>query len=174
MGTDRRPSHRPAHPSTGPSPRLVRWRSTVNLLTGATAGGLLLARLGRARVEPGPDGLLLACEYAARFPAPRARAVTVGDVVLLRMDVGSARSRPRLLAHERRHAAQWACWLGPVGFLPAYGLASLWSVLRVGDAARANPFEVRAGLADGGYRTEGGTPPPRRRPRVVSRSPRRG
>ena len=46
---------------------------------------------------------------------------------------------------------QWACWLGPVGFLPAYLLASAWSWLRCRDFALRNAFEVRAGLVDGGY-----------------------
>ncbi len=47
------------------------------------------------------------------------------------------------------HAEQWARW--PLVFLPAYGLASLWSLMRTGDAATGNGFEVAAGLEDGGY-----------------------
>lgn len=126
-------------------------RALVNRLTLATPLGLALARYGRATVQAGPHGLLLACHYARAFPAPRAAAVTVGDVVLLRMGPEQALARPRLLAHEARHAAQWARWLGPWGFLPAYAAASAWSLLRTGDAAVGNAFEVRAGLADGGY-----------------------
>jgi hypothetical protein len=134
-----------------PSGRRARLRRRVNLLTLATPLGLALARWGRATVVPGPDGLLLAGGWSLRLVAPRAGAVTVGDVVLLRCDVGTALARPGLLAHEGRHAAQWARWLGPLGFLPAYGLASAWSWLRCRDAAVRNPFEVRAGLVDGGY-----------------------
>lgn len=128
-----------------------RRRRVVNTVTLGTPAGLLLARLGGASVHDGPHGLLLAAGYRARFPAPRAAAVTVGDVVLLRMPLETALARPRLLAHEAQHADQWARWCGPVVFLPAYGLASAWSWLRHRDAAVGNRFEVAAGLEDGGY-----------------------
>ena len=132
-------------------PRAVRVRQAVNAVTLATPLGLALARWGRAHVVQGPDGLLLALDYCLPVPAPNAPAVTVGDVVLLRMSSAELMGRPRLLAHEGRHAVQWACWLGPVGFLPAYLLASAWSWLRCRDFARHNAFEIRAGLVDGGY-----------------------
>jgi hypothetical protein len=132
-----------------PHPRSLR--RVVNAVTLATPLGLALSRFGRATVVEGPDGLLLAVNYRARVPAPRAPAVTVGDVVLLRMTAEEVAARPRLLVHEGRHAVQWACWLGPVGFLPAYLLASAWSWLRCRDFALRNAFEVRAGLVDGGY-----------------------
>jgi hypothetical protein len=126
-------------------------RQVVNAVTLATPLGLALARFGGASVVRGPDGLLLALDYRARVPAPRAPAVTVGDVVLLRMSSEELAARPGLLLHEGRHAGQWACWLGPVGFLPAYLLASAWSWARCRDFALRNAFEVRAGLIDGGY-----------------------
>jgi hypothetical protein len=129
----------------------VAVRQVVNAATLATPLGLTLARLGRAHVTRGPDGLLLALNYRLSVPAPNAPAVTVGDVVLLRMSSAELAARPRLLVHEGRHAGQWAYWLGPAGFLPAYLLASAWSWLRCHDFARQNVFEVRAGLADGGY-----------------------
>jgi hypothetical protein len=131
--------------------RNVALRQVVNAVTLATPLGLMLARLGRARLVRGPHGLLLALDYRLAVPAPSAPAVTVGDVILLRMSSAELAGRPRLLAHEGRHAVQWACWLGPVGFLPAYLLASAWSWLRCRDFARRNVFEVRAGLVDGGY-----------------------
>lgn len=137
-------------------------RRLANLLNGSTAAGLLLARLGGADVAPGPHGLRLAAGYRAWFPAPRAPAVTVGDVVLLRMSREQALRRPALLRHEARHAAQWARWLGPLGFLPAYGLAAAWSWLRLRDAALGNWFEVAAGLEDGGYVRAGSRRPGRR------------
>jgi hypothetical protein len=137
------------------APRNAALRQVVNALTLATPLGLTLARLGRARLVRGPHGLLLALDYDLPVPAPHAPAVTVGDVILLRMSSAELARRPRLLAHEGRHAVQWACWLGPVGFLPAYLLASGWSWLRCRDFARRNLFEVRAGLVDGGY-----IPPP--------------
>jgi hypothetical protein len=77
--------------------------------------------------------------------------VTVGDVVLLRHDDEKLARFPNLLDHEARHSTQWACFLGPIGFLPAYLLASAWSWWHSGDFAVRNPFEMRAGLVDGGY-----------------------
>jgi hypothetical protein len=126
-------------------------RGVTNGVTLATPLGLALAVTGRARLRLGPRGTVLAYGYRSPFPAPRAAAVTIGDVVLLRMDAEELACRPRLVEHEVRHAVQWAQLLGVVGFPLAYGVASAWSWLRVGDAATRNPFEVRAGLEDGGY-----------------------
>ena len=84
---------------------------------------------------------------AERLRLPVRAPFAVGDVVLSR---GALRGRAALLRHEARHAEQWARW-GGLPFLPAYGLAALWSWLRTGDRARGNPFEVAAGLEDGGY-----------------------
>jgi len=105
----------------------MRVRQLVNLLNLSTPLGALVAVLGGARLRPGPDGLILAEGYRARFPGAGARAVTIGNVVLLRMHVRTATARPGLLAHESRHASQYALWLGLFGFLPAYLLASAWS-----------------------------------------------
>lgn len=113
----------------------------------STPLGLLVALAGRARVAAGPDGLLLATGFRLRVPAP---AFTVGNVVVVRADGDVLGRRPSLLAHEARHATQYACCLGPV-MLPLYGLAALWSLVRCGDPSSYNVFEVRAGLADGGY-----------------------
>jgi hypothetical protein len=126
-------------------------RRIVNIVNLSTPVGLALALAGRARLGRGPHGLLLARGYRARFPAPRAPAVTIGDVVLLRLDDAGLAGRPALLDHEARHAGQYACWLGPLGFLPAYLVASAWSWWHTGDFALRNRFEVRAGLVDGGY-----------------------
>jgi hypothetical protein len=126
-------------------------RRVVNVLTLATPVGLALARSGHARLVPGPNGTWVATGYRSRFPAPRAPAVTIGDVVLLRLDDEHLARRPLLLTHESRHSGQWACWLGMIGFPIAYGVASLVSWWRVRDFALANVFEVRAGLVEGGY-----------------------
>ena len=126
-------------------------RSVVNLLTLATPAGLLLARLGHAVLRPGPRGTWVAAGYRCRFPAPRAAAVTIGDVILLRLDDDRLAAHPRLLEHEARHAQQWAAGLGLVGFPLAYAVASGWSWVRSGNAALGNLFEQQAGLADGGY-----------------------
>ena len=128
--------------------RLVPFLNWINL---STPCGLAVAALSGCRVSPGPYGILLAEGYRRRLP--RARAFTVGSVVLLR---GSApRSAPpaflRLLEHEARHTRQYAACLG-LPFLPAYLMAAGYSLLRTGDPASRNPFERGAGLAAGGYR----------------------
>jgi len=132
----------------------VRLRQVANMVNLSTPLGLLVAALGRSTVSPGPDGLLLARGYRLRVPA--APAFTIGNVVLLRIDDATLTRRPHLLAHEARHATQYAWCVGPV-MLPLYGLAAAWSWLRCGDPSSYNVFERFAGLADGGY-------PERRRP----------
>jgi hypothetical protein len=129
--------------------RRARW--LVNLVNLSTPLGVVVALAGRGRLRRGPDGLLLAENYRAAFPAPRAPAVTIGNVVLLRMSAERAIAAHGLLPHEARHATQYAFWLGPLGFLPAYLIASAWSWWHTGSFALRNPFEVRAGLVDGGY-----------------------
>src|SRR3954464_16106904 len=96
----------------------------------ATPRGLLLARLGGARLERGPHGVLLAAGYRLGVPAPRAPAVTIGEVVLLRLDDAGLAARPRMLDHEARHAVQWACWLRAGGFLAASLLPALRARVR--------------------------------------------
>jgi hypothetical protein len=127
----------------------ARWRlrQVVNMVNLSTPLGVGLALAGRGSIRRGPDGLLLA--HAVRLPA-RAPAFTVGNVVLLRLDDAALARRPRLLVHEARHATQYACCVGLM-MLPLYGLAAGWSWLRCRDASSYNVFEVRAGLADGGY-----------------------
>ena len=127
----------------------LRLRQVANLANLSTPLGLLLAVAGRARLTRGPEGLLLARGY--RLTVPPAPAFTVGNVVLLRLDEAALARRPRLLAHESRHATQYAWCLGP-GLLPLYAVAAAWSWLRCRDFATRNVFERRAGLADGGYR----------------------
>jgi hypothetical protein len=127
----------------------ARWRlrQVANVVNLSTPLGLALALAGRGSLRRGPDGLLVA--HAVRLPA-KAPAFTVGNVVLLRLDDAALARRPRLLVHEARHATQYACCVGPL-MLPLYGLAAAWSWLRCRDPSSYNIFEVRAGLADGGY-----------------------
>jgi hypothetical protein len=124
-----------------------RVRQIVNALNGSTLLGLVLAKAYGARLEPAPDGLVLA--RGARDAVPRADAFTVGNVILVRV----AEPPDLLLQHEAVHATQWACCV--LLFLPLYGLAALWSLARAGDHYSRNVFERRAGLAAGGY---GGPP----------------
>jgi hypothetical protein len=135
----------------------LRLRQALNLVNLSTPAGLLVAVLGRARLQRGPDGLLLARGY--RLGVPPAPAFTVGNVVLLRLDDDALSRRPRLLLHEARHATQYAWCVGPV-MLPLYALAAAWSWLRCRDFASYNVFEVRAGLADGGYQDRRARPRP--------------
>ncbi|MCJ8505744.1 DUF4157 domain-containing protein [Kocuria flava] len=140
------------HPVPGRPARLRAGWNAVNL---STPLGLAVAAATRTRLVRGPDGLLLGFGYRGRLP--RAAAFTVGNVVLFRAGPAEVAARPRLLAHEVRHASQWAACLG-LPFLPLYGAAAAWSLLRTGHPALRNVFEVRAGLADGGYRVPGGVP----------------
>ncbi|WP_283135550.1 hypothetical protein [Rhizohabitans arisaemae] len=126
----------------------MRARRIVNYLNLSTPLGLLVARLGGAAVSRGPDGLLLAHGY--RLSVPPAAAFTVGNVVLTRFPHGWFDDRRALLAHEARHATQYAACLGPV-LLPCYLLAAGVSWLLCRDFATWNPFERLAGLDDGGY-----------------------
>lgn len=127
----------------------ARGRHLINLANTSTPLGLVVAALSRARMSRGPNGLYLATD--ARLPAAAAPAFTVGNVIVTRLSLAEVRRRPRLLAHEGRHASQYALCLGPA-LLPAYLLAAAWSWLRTGDWASRNLFERAAGLADGGYR----------------------
>jgi len=120
----------------------------LNALNGSTLLGLGVAALGRARVQVGPRGVLLATGY--RLGLPDRPAFTVGGVVLTREGADWLAGHPRLLAHEERHTWQYAACFG-LPFLPLYALASAWSWLRTRDPGRANAFEILAGLADGGY-----------------------
>jgi hypothetical protein len=130
--------------------RLVPFLNWINL---STPCGLALAALSGCRVFRGPHGILLAEGY--RRPLPKARAFTVGSVVLLRGRVprGAPAGFDRLLEHEARHSRQYAACLG-LPFLPAYLLAAAYSLVRTGDPASRNLFERGAGLADGGYREQ--------------------
>ena len=122
-------------------------KRAANWANGSTPLGLVIARIGAARVEDAERGLLLATGY--RIGVPRAGAFTVGNVVLSRHGRAWLEQRPRLMAHEERHTWQYAA-LG-LPFLPLYGLAAGYSYLRTGHPAVHNAFERHAGLEDGGY-----------------------
>lgn len=96
----------------------------------------------------GPRGLLFAFGYRQRLPA--AEAFTVGSVILFRQGLEDTHRFPELIGHEERHVRQYALCLG-LPFLPLYALAAAYSWLRTGDPASRSLFEVRAGLAAGGY-----------------------
>jgi hypothetical protein len=125
-----------------------RVRLAANLVNGSTAAGVLIAAAGRARLAAGRDGLLIAVGY--RLPVPAAPAFCVGNVIISRMDRAALARAPALLAHEARHATQYACCAG-LPMLPLYFTAAAVSWLLAGDFGAWNVFERRAGLTDGGY-----------------------
>ncbi|SEG84062.1 hypothetical protein SAMN04489712_116136 [Thermomonospora echinospora] len=128
--------------------RRHRLRQIVNVANLSTPLGVLLARTGTGGLRRGPQGLLIGTGY--RLPLPVAPAFTVGNVVLVRGDGSVLERRPRLLAHEARHATQYACCLGPLMIVLYLAGAGL-SMALCGDHASYNPFERLAGLEDGGY-----------------------
>jgi hypothetical protein len=125
-----------------------RARLAVNLVNGSTLAGLLVAAAGRARLTRAEDGLLVAMAY--RLPVPPAPAFCLGNVIVTRLDAGGVAGVGPLLAHEARHATQFA-YCGGVVMLPLYFLAAGVSWLLTGDFGSRNVFERRAGLAAGGY-----------------------
>lgn len=126
--------------------RLHRVRRNLNYINLSTPLGLLLARLGRARVSAGPDGLILAYGYRFRFPI--ASAFTVGNVVLTKHGEGFLTGA--LLRHEDRHASQYMLCVG-LPMLPLYVVAVAVSILICGNQASWNLFERLANLEDGNY-----------------------
>jgi hypothetical protein len=131
--------------------RGYRLRLAANVLNGSTIAGVVVARLGRARLSRAGDGLLLGSGY--RLPVPPATAFCVGNVLVTRLSRDAFTASPRLFAHEARHATQYACCAG-LAMLPLYGIAAAVSWALTGDFGSRNVFERRAGLADGGYAEE--------------------
>ena len=128
---------------------LLGLRSAGNLVNLSTPAGLLVARLGRAKVRRHPRGLFLAEEYRLRFPV--AGAFTIGNVLITGGRWEDLERRfPELLAHEEAHSWQYLYCLGLPYYL-AYTACMGWSMLRTGDRAAANFFERQAGLVRGGY-----------------------
>lgn len=120
----------------------------VNAANGSTAAGLLVAALGRARLAPAGDGLVIGVGY--RLPVPDAPAFCLGNVIITRLDAGALAGAQRLITHEARHATQYA-WCAGLVMVPLYFLAAGMSWVLTGDFGTANVFERLAGLADGGY-----------------------
>lgn len=144
----------PRHPSLErtalPDAGLVRVRQVLNWANLSTPLGLIVARVGGARVRRGPSRSILADYYRWTFPV--AGAFTVGDVIITRHDLDLlAARRPTLVQHELVHSTQWAYCLG-LPFLPLYVGSMAWSWLRTGDRAARSFFERQAGLDLGGYK----------------------
>jgi hypothetical protein len=125
-----------------------RVRLVANLVNGSTLAGVLVAAAGRARLARGRDGLLIGDRY--RLPVPPAPAFTLGNVIMTRIERDALLAQEALLAHEARHATQFA-WCAGLVMLPLYFTAAGASWVLTGDFGSRNIFERRAGLADGGY-----------------------
>ena len=125
---------------------MLRARLVINLVNGSTVAGLGVALAGGTTLARGPEGLTIATGY--RPPVPPS-AFTLGNVVIVNRRRPGPLS-PEVLAHEARHATQYA-WCGGLLMLPLYFAAAGASWALSGDVAAWNAFERRAGLADGGY-----------------------
>lgn len=125
-----------------------RLRLVANLVNGSTLAGVVVAGVGRAKLQAAGEGLLVGSGY--RLTVPKADAFCVGNVLLTRLDHAGFTRNSRLFAHEARHATQYACCAGLV-MLPLYGLAAALSWVLTGDFGSRNVFERRAGLSGGGY-----------------------
>jgi hypothetical protein len=132
-----------------PSRRWSLARTVLTAINGTTGAGLLLAAIAGARVRRGRNGVLIAEGY--RRKVPPATCFTVGSVILTRKtaDWLLADEHADLLAHESRHAGQYALF-GPL-FWPAYWLSCGYSYVLTGTYGARNAFERHAGLAAGGY-----------------------
>lgn len=129
---------------------MSRWtRNVANVVNLSTPLGLLVALAGRGRLSMA-DGLIVAENVT--LPLVNASAMTIGSVVLVpgRTLAEASRNIPNLMEHEDQHAWQYAYCLG-LPFVPLYMAAMGWSMVRSGDRASANHFEVQAGLETGGY-----------------------
>jgi hypothetical protein len=129
-----------------------RWhlaRTVLTAVNGTTGAGLLIALATGAHIRRGRNGVLIAEGY--RRQVPPASCFTVGSVILTRhsADWLLHADRTDLLAHESRHAGQYAV-LGPL-FWPAYWTACGYSYATTGTWGARNFFERHAGLAAGGY-----------------------
>ena len=125
-------------------------RSVLTAVNGTTLVGLGIAALTGATVRRGPGGILVAEGY--RRTVPPATCFTVGSVIITRRTAEWLlhESRAELLAHESRHAGQYAV-LGPL-FWPAYWAFCGYSWALTGTYGARNAFERHAGLERGGYR----------------------
>ena len=125
-------------------------RSVLTAVNGTTLVGLGIAALTGATVRRGPGGILVAEGYRRRVPP--ATCFTVGSVIITRRTAEWLlhESRAELLAHESRHAGQYAV-LGPL-FWPAYWTFCGYSWALTGTYGARNALERHAGLERGGYR----------------------
>jgi hypothetical protein len=80
---------------------------------------------------------------------PPAPAFTLGNVIMTRIERDALLGHEALLAHEARHATQFA-WCAGLVMLPLYFTAAGVSWVLTATSAPATSSSAR-GLADGGY-----------------------
>jgi RHS repeat-associated protein len=91
-------------------------------------------------------GLMIECIGAAPEALP-GQAWTIGNIIINQSD---QQLGPRVLAHETKHADQWAI-LGPLGFAERWLESTAVSYVTTGTYGCSNLIEIWAGLRDGGY-----------------------
>ncbi|XVU25059.1 hypothetical protein ACQPZJ_49050 [Actinoplanes sp. CA-054009] len=125
-------------------------RSLITAVNGTTAVGLIVAKMGGAKLRRGRNGVLIAEGY--RLKVPPATCFTVGSVIMTRRTADWLLSpeKEALFGHEANHATQYAV-LGPL-FWPAYWVACGYSYAMSRNWGSRNVFERMAGLEAGGYK----------------------
>lgn len=122
--------------------RLIGYLWTApNTLLGSMAGVIVVCLGGHARLVCGVaefHGGLLGRLLVAASTECRFSAITLGHVILGINGVALDAVR----RHEHVHVRQYECW-GPF-FLPAYGISSLWQLLRGRRVYQDNYFERKA------------------------------
>lgn len=118
-------------------------RAAANLLNGSTAAGRAWALARGGHCSPA-KGLMTLCTGMNGGVPPGGHAFTIGNVVMTE-DTGL---RPGELAHETKHANQWAV-LG-LSFVPDY-----FTAMGISEGTNHgqfwNVFEANAGFKGGGY-----------------------
>jgi hypothetical protein len=126
-------------------------RAAANVLNGSTYAGMRYAMAMGGRCATAKGGMIL-CTGMAKGSVSFAHAFTIGNVTMTE-DNGLLKGE---LAHETKHADQWAAlgW----GMVPAYftamGISESVALAfheGPGHGQCANPFEWSAGFAGGQY-----------------------
>jgi hypothetical protein len=124
----------------------IAWAAPLTLVGGVFAVPILLCR-GRGRLsrELTPALIVtgpLADYLLKRHPFGVMSAMAIGHIVI----IGQGCQTRQILTHELTHVRQAALWgsLFPI----AYGVSSLWAVLRGRDIYWHNAFEIAAREAE--------------------------
>jgi hypothetical protein len=127
---------------------LWRVREFVNFINLSTPAGCVLALIGGASLRRTDTEYRMIHASGYRLKYPIRMVFTIGNVVISPFDTAGLPGN--LLAHERRHATQYAWCLGLLAVIP-YALACTWSWMRTGRTDVKNIFETRAGFDPKNY-----------------------